>query len=349
MLTYVLVKHNKFAAGRSPRSRIYQRLDEGLVELRESLGGLPSPSAAAGIWRELWFQEAHHSTALEGNTLVLSQVEALLAEGRALGGKDLSEYMEVRAYADAAQWVYGHAIHPGGWESGDLATLTELRYIHELAVGPVWGIAPPAHALPEEKPGGFRQHDIRPFPGGMAPPSWVEVPAAVAEWVASLDEIRRSGNQMEALADAHAGFERIHPFLVGNGRAGRLALNLILVRLGYPPAIIYRRDRARYLDALRRADRGDNGPLGELLARSIIDNLYRFVVPAVADSTHLVPLVSLATKTQSVTMLRAAIERGRLRAQKGADGQWRSSREWVAEYVASRYVRAPRRDAGGDP
>ena len=50
------------------------------------------PAEAADIWRGIWFEEAHHSTAIEGNTLVLKQVEALLAEGRAVGDKALREY-----------------------------------------------------------------------------------------------------------------------------------------------------------------------------------------------------------------------------------------------------------------
>jgi hypothetical protein len=76
-------------------------------ELRERLGGLPSPVAAEGIWRGIWLEETHHSTAIEGNTLVLSQVEQLLAQGRAVGNKELRECLEVRGYADAADWVYG--------------------------------------------------------------------------------------------------------------------------------------------------------------------------------------------------------------------------------------------------
>ena len=72
-------------------------------------------------------------------------------------------------------------------------------------------------------------------------------------------------------------------------------LNLLLVRLGYPPAIIYKRERVEYLRALRRADSGDFGLLGELLARAVLDNLYKFIVPAVAGPARLVPLPALAT------------------------------------------------------
>ena len=127
--------------GRPPRTAVYQRLDGQIAELWQRMGCLPDPLEAADIWRDIWFQEAHHSTAIEGNTLVLKQVEALLVEGRAVGDKPLREYMEVRGYADAADWVYSQAIEPGEWTDGELICLTELRRIHNMAMTPVWDIA----------------------------------------------------------------------------------------------------------------------------------------------------------------------------------------------------------------
>lgn len=70
---------------------MYARLDSSLLELRERLGGLPSPGEAGFVWRDIWHLEAHHSTALEGNTLVIREVEALLDKGRAVGAKPLKE------------------------------------------------------------------------------------------------------------------------------------------------------------------------------------------------------------------------------------------------------------------
>ncbi len=319
---------------------MYARLNSQIGELRERLGGLPSPAQAAGIWRGIWFQEAHHSTAIEGNTLVLRQVEQLLAEGRAVGGKELREYMEVRGYADAAEWVYGQGIQAGEWSSGELVSLTELRHIHRLALTPVWDVAPHPSASARERPGSFREHDIQSFPGGMVPPPWPEVPALVVDWLADAQALgAEESAELESLARLHARLEQIHPFLDGNGRAGRLVLNLLLVRLGYPPAVIYKGDRPRYLAALQRADGGDHGPLGELLARAILDNLHRFVVPAVAGPERLVALPALATREISANALRVAATRGRLKASKAPDGTWRSTRAWVDEYIAGRYAR----------
>jgi Fic family protein len=306
------------------------------------MGGLPSPAEAEGIWRGIWLEEAHHSTAIEGNTLVLKQVEALLAEGRAVGNKELREYLEVQGYGSAANWVYGQGIEPGEWGEGDLISITEVRYVHTLTMTPVWDVAPHPQATDREGPGAFREHDIEPFSGGMAPPGWPDIPALMGDWIADANALREVDEATipEALAGLHARLEQIHPFLDGNGRTGRLVMNLLLIRLGFPPAIIYKGDRARYLAALRRADQGDIGPLGEFLARAVLNNLHKFVVPAVAGPARLVPLPALATELLSADALRVAAFRGRLKASKAADGTWRSTRVWVDEYVATRYKRA---------
>src|SRR5256885_1749290 len=113
--------------GRPRRHVVYERLDAQIAELWQRLGGLPHPDEATGIWRGLWFEEAHHSTAIEGNTLVLKQVEALLEQGRAVGNKELTEYMEVKGYADAADWVYNQASRHEPSSPGSVVTLAELR------------------------------------------------------------------------------------------------------------------------------------------------------------------------------------------------------------------------------
>ncbi len=327
--------------GRPTYHEIYRRLAIQIAELNDRLGGLPSPEEAADIWKDLWIRDAHHSTAIEGNTLVLREVEQLLEKGRAVGNRTLREYLEVKGYAAAAEWVYDQGARRRERRNRPMLTLEEVRVIHHKVMAPVWEVAPHPAATEREKPGSFREHDIRPFPGGMKPVSWPFVAPEIRTWVNSSDSIDPKRLTFpEQLANLHCRFEQIHPFLDGNGRTGRLVLNLILVRLGYPPAIIYKRNRKRYLRALRRADSGEPGMLGDLIARAILDSLYRFVIPAVAGPARLVPLAALATPDLKAPALRSAAARGRLQATRGADGLWRSSQRWVDEYKASRWIRS---------
>lgn len=334
--------------GRPSRSTVYARLDAAITELNDRLGGLPSPKESELIWSDIWHLEAHHSTALEGNTLVLREVEALLERGRAVGAKPLGEYMEVKGYGDAARWVYGQALEPGDWHDGSLITLHEVRRVHQIAMTPVWQVTPHPDAGDDEAPGQFRRHEIRPFGGGMTPPSWALVEARLRDWVDEANDSEptlREPNEEplpEALARLHNSFEQVHPFIDGNGRAGRLILNLILVRLGYPPVIILKRQREAYLAAMRRADEGDPGQLGELLARAMYDNLNRFIVPNLAGPARLVPLTALVDADFSLVALRQAAQRGRLDAVQGTDGIWRSSRKAVTAYKRNKNRRIPK-------
>ena len=64
----------------------------------------------------------------------------------------------------------------------------------------------------------------------------------------------------------HGKFEKIHPFEDGNGRVGRLLINIILLNNGYPPLIIRKTHRVSYFNALEAFDNGHP------------DKLYRFLL-----------------------------------------------------------------------
>ena len=102
-------------AGRPSRAQVYDRLDQAVAELSDRMGGLPDPVEAEDIWTTIWYQEAHHSTAIEGNTLVLKQVEQLLAaRARGVGPHVVGRVDEVqrpvvvgahKVGAEADAWV----------------------------------------------------------------------------------------------------------------------------------------------------------------------------------------------------------------------------------------------------
>ena len=174
----------------------------------------------------------------------------------------------------------------------------------------------------------------------MTPTPFTDVHPAVTDWLRLANEEPATGvHLMEHLARVHAGFERIHPFRDGNGRTGRLILNLVLVRRGYAPAIIYKRDRPRYLKALDRSDRGEDGPLAELIARAVKDSLDRFLLPALAGPLQVLPLSALARPDLTPLALRRAAEKGRLKAVRRSGG-WYSTKQWVTAYAKSRRRRS---------
>jgi Fic family protein len=81
------------------------------------------------------------------------------------------------------------------------------------------------------------------------PPDFMHLPAEMAGLMHWYDDAGAM-HPIERAAELHTRFVKIHPFVDGNGRTGRLLLNFELLKMGYPPAIIRKEDRLAYYDAL---------------------------------------------------------------------------------------------------
>ncbi|MBD1364154.1 Fic family protein [Mucilaginibacter sp. ZT4R22] len=88
-----------------------------------------------------------------------------------------------------------------------------------------------------------------------------------------LDTFIAADDHVDNLVYAHYEFIRIHPFNNGNGRTGRLLMNLVALKLGYQPLQLYHREgesRRVYIDAMKSADKGDFEPLRNLIAKELL-------------------------------------------------------------------------------
>ncbi|MCA1676115.1 MAG: Fic family protein [Actinobacteria bacterium] len=304
-------------------------MDEEVRLLHGSLGGMPRAVEADEILRAIWLDDVHNSTAIEGNTMTRAQVEDLV-EGRKASAT-LVEALEVEAYARAADWVYREAVDYIG------VPLEIVSEIHRRVVELPWRVEPP---VTRERPGAWRSGGVTVRRVAVSLPA--AVPADLQAWVESTE----NAGDRHAITHAalhHAWFERIHPFVDGNGRVGRLILNFMLLQNGYPPAVILASQRARYLRALETADGGNPNPLSEVVARAVANTLRRFLIPKLAGEAKLIPLGSLASQSNySADYLRQLAQSGRLRAVR--EGRlWLSSRTWLNDYVRNRDPR------GGPP
>ena len=322
------------------RAAVRTRLDTAIVQVTHRIGERWTVRDTPATWDEIRLQEAHASTALAGNPVSRHEVEELLTNGRAVGDHLLVDYLEVTGYAEAARWVYGQARGPAGGSPAEPVNLAEVRQLHRLVLRPAWDVAGARDVALDAVPGTLRARDVRPFAGWLRSPTFTTVEGRLRDW---LDLVNAAPTATSGLIDhvavAHARFEQLHPFVDGNGRVGRLLVNLLLVRNGHAPVIVAARDRARYTRALHRADTGDHGGLAELFARSILDNASRIEAAARGSATTLVGLTELERPGVSRIALRNAAQRGRLRAARGDDGRWRSCPAWVDDYLADRYVR----------
>jgi hypothetical protein len=257
-----------------------------------------------------------------------AQVEDLVQRGRA--SATLVESLEVEGYARAADWVYRHAADYSG------VPMTVVSEIHKQTVELAWRVQPP---VTRDEPGAWRRGPVEVRRVSVSVPA--SIPADLAAWSGSTKDLDGRHPVVHA-ALHHAWFERIHPFVDGNGRVGRLVLNFLLIRHGYPPAIILKTQRPRYLHALELADGGNPSSLAEVVARAVSGALTRFLIPKLAGEAKLVPLSALASQTPySADYLRKRVLAGRLKAVR--DGRlWLSSRAWLAQYMAQRDPRGGR-------
>jgi Fic family protein len=115
-----------------------------------------------------------------------------------------------------------------------------------------------------------------------------EVPAQMynlLEWHRERDR-KRDLHVIEHASLFHHRFVAIHPFDDGNGRMGRILMNLILMEQGFPPAIIRFEERNQYVAALVKADAGEPKGLVEFIAQKLIDSETLYLRGAQGESVE---------------------------------------------------------------
>lgn len=186
----------------------------------------------------LWFRTQHvfHSNAIEGSTLTLYETQVVIGDGLTVGGKPLRDVLAAKNLAAALDWMEEQA-RPG--EPLDERT---VRQLHGLVMS----------GEPQSLPGQYKQENNLVTGAQFRPPSYLQT-APLMEALGRYLSGPMEADAVLSSAVAHAWLVGIHPFRDGNGRAARLLANSVLLRKGYPVALLTEDRRPQYYQALDKA------------------------------------------------------------------------------------------------
>ena len=224
-----------------------QRKRERLSEMRPLTQG-----EVERLAEEFMIDFTYNSNAIEGNTLTLKET-ALALEGMTIDQKPLKDHLEAVGHRDAFLYVQDVA------KQELPLSETVIKNIHALVL----------MNRPDDK-GVYRRIPVRIMGAYTEPVQPYMIEPKMSELLTANEERKNTMTDIERIALFHLEFEGIHPFIDGNGRTGRLILNLDLIRNGYPPINVKFTDRKRYYDAFDAFYKdNDATPMTELIAEYI--------------------------------------------------------------------------------
>ena len=219
-----------------------QTVEERTASLEERLKAAP-PELQAKYRENLDMSWIAHDSALEGVVYTVSELSSAIggeptATGTAADSSMQPVVEEIRRHREALNFIREQAVkrrqpitidtvkriycvlHP---EEGDVKT---VKYRKDI----------PQHRLY------FHEY---------TPPDKIAYKLRqVIDWI-NEPELRRSSKPVRLASRAQYDLVRIFPFTTDSGKVARLVMNLLLLRSGYPPAIIHSTERQRYYEALK--------------------------------------------------------------------------------------------------
>ncbi len=221
---------------------VEEKIYERILAKREALDKLrPFNQGALHKLQETFRVDmTYNSNAIEGNSLSLSETKLVLEEGITVGGKSLKEHLEVTNHSKAIDFVQS------------LVSKLEIKEIDVLNIH-----AMILDRIDQENAGFYRRSAVRISGTDYSPPNAVKVPKLMQEVYRLLNT---KGEPIQMAAIIHQKFVDIHPFIDGNGRTARLLMNLYLMRNGYPPTIILKTERKKYIRTIIQ-NQGEQNPV----------------------------------------------------------------------------------------
>jgi len=198
-----------------------------------------APDAEEAYQERFLYDSIYHSNAIEGNKLTRDEVELVLIKNEVVAGKSFTDHVAILGYRDAMLLGQHYA------STNARITEHEIKKLHYKML-----------IDQQDVSGEYRHYNL--MIHGHRPTSYEKVPHKMLQLV----EAKPSGTRhpIEDIAFFHLRLEKIHPFGDGNGRVGRLIINIMLEQQGYPAIIVTLDDKKSYFEALNAYDGLDGNP-----------------------------------------------------------------------------------------
>ncbi|WP_246029356.1 Fic family protein [Pedobacter nototheniae] len=297
--------------------RLYEK--KSMLDASRPLPG----SALQRIKTDLSLEWTYNSNSIEGNTLSLRETQIVLQEGITVKGKSLREHFEVYNHDKAIDYLY---------------TLVDVsKTIRSIDILNIHGLV--LRSIEDNYAGRLRNGGVRIVGANFVPPNANKVSDLLDELVLFINENPQGLNDIILTTIFHHKLVWIHPFFDGNGRTVRLAMNLFLMRKGFPPAIILKTDRKKYYEALNQANQGLYHKLCLLMLQAVERSLNMYINALPGKDYGDYEPISYIVEEPDVPYGQEYIS---LLARQGKIDAYKEGREWlttkaaVKEYVKNR-------------
>lgn len=190
---------------------------------------------------DLLVRMAHHSTAIEGNSLTQGETKSILIDGYVPRAMNLRELNEVINYKGFMQVIREKL------DNLPPLSLELVKKIHFLLCqNAIDGVAGVFKTIPNMIIG-----------ASFTPTQPYMVITELQDWILNLEaQIEGQGKEgiIEAICRQHIAFERIHPFSDGNGRVDRALMVYTCLQRGIAPIVVTKEDKAEYISYLNTQD-----------------------------------------------------------------------------------------------
>lgn len=212
-------------------------IEERVSLLRDN--GTLTEQTVRDYYGEKRFEQVAESNAIEGSTLSVGETEMAVLKGITITGHDPAFTKDAMALDKALTRITELAR-----DKQNPTDISQLHEVHALLLG--------------DRPGAgiFRKDRVTIRGAKHTPPkTWEKIMSMMTEWENWSKENVTLPSPIRAVV-LHAWLTHVHPFIDGNGRISRAIGNLELIRAGYPPIIIKKKERDRYIEALAESDEG---------------------------------------------------------------------------------------------